>query len=420
MAQRETVDLLVIGADAAGLAAAACAARRGASTALAASGTELAEDGAVPEPPNFVWRLLDFHQYDLAFEPVAARTSLFADTPPLSTFDDERETARALGLRSAPLEHLWPAFVDEMKRQARAKDGEREAGLAPSRHLSANAALDDYFSDEDLKAHLIAAHVAPFGLAGDEAGSVEALIGAGEHPRRRTAAGPLVDALKSAAASAGVDIAAGKLRSLAREGGKFWKAAMEDGREIRARRAMASSAFLGEAAGLRIAAGRAPLARRGGVEATIRIRYDRKPKLPPKEAAASYLAASGRAAIVRARNSMLEGRIDEDAPIAFEIRGKEIIARAPFCPARLEDNGELREWTGQDRQILGRQAAAIIERRLGTALGTVREIETTIGPDVRAGLKRRSFETPPIPAPAPSDDPVGAAAALALEIVGDE
>lgn len=409
---RATFDLLVLGAGAAGLAAAACAARSGAKSALAATGEERPEDGAVVEPPNAVWRLLDLHIYDLKFEERAGVASYLADGgAPLTTSDDAATCARLLATRDPTLEQIWPAFIDDMRR---AQDSDAGAGLQPDRFQSANAALDDYFADEALKTHVIAAFVAPFGLAGDEAGSLAALLAAGAPPARRLAAPALAEALKSAAEAAGVDIAAGKLQRWSREG-KVWKAVMEDGREIRARRAMASSALLAEAAGLRVAAGGAALLRRAGVEAVIRIRYDRKPKSPTAAA-----AATDRAAIIAARNAMLEGRLPDEAPLLFEVRGKDILARAPFCPAQFRENGETRDWTGQDRQILGRQAAALIERRLGHAPGIVRDIEVTIGPDVAAGLRRRKFSLPPLPAPPPSADAIGAAAALALEIIRDD
>lgn len=412
---RATVELLVIGAGAAGLAAAACAARSGAKAALAATGEERPEEGAVIEPPNAVWRLLDLHTYDLKFEGRAGVASFLADgKAPLTISDDAAASARDLAARDPTLEQIWPAFIEDMRR---ARDNAAGAGLEPDRFQTANAALDDYFGDEALKTHVIAALVAPFGLAGDEAGSMAALLSAGAPPPRRLAASALAETLKSAAEAAGVEIAAGKLQRLSREG-KLWKALMEDGREIRARRAMASSALLAEAAGLRIAAPGAALLRRAGAEATIRIRYDRKPKSPFAQAAA--LAATDRASIIAARNAMLEGRLPDESPLLFEFRGKDILARAPFCPAQFRENGEARDWTGQDKQILGRQAAALIERRLGGAPGVVRDIEVTIGPDVAAGLRRRRFSLPPLPAPAPSPDAIGAAAALALEIIRDD
>lgn len=416
MAQRPSIRLLVIGADAAGYAAAACAARSGAAVALTATGGETLPEGAVAEPPNFVWRLLDLHQYGLKFEQPAPKTSLFGDgKAPLSTSDDAGSTGEKLAARDASLEYLWPAFVEQTKRgEAGALTGRT---LDCGRYQSANAALDDWFADEDLKTHLVCALVSPFGLAGDEAGSVAALFAGAVSPRRLAAAS-LFDILKTAAESAGVETAPGRLVALTRGDGKTFTAAMDDGREIRAKAAMASSALIGEAAGLRIAAKGSPLLRRSGAEATIRIRYDRKPKIAAKAMSAGYFTAPDRAAMRRARNNMLEGRIDEDSPLSFEIRGKEIIARAPFCPARLRENGELRDWTGQDRQILGRQAAATIAKRLGS-VGTVRDIEVAIGADAASGLKRRTFHASPIPAPPPSHDAIGAAAALALEILRD-
>ena len=88
-APRATVDLLVLGAGAAGLAAAACAAKSGAKAALAATGEERPEDGAVAEAPNAVWRLLDLHTYDLKFEERRGVASFLADgKAPLTTSDD--------------------------------------------------------------------------------------------------------------------------------------------------------------------------------------------------------------------------------------------------------------------------------------------------------------------------------------------
>ncbi len=204
--------------------------------------------------------------------------------------------------------------------------------------------------------------------------------------------------------------------SLTRADAKQWKAATDAGRDLRAKAVMASSAMIGESAGLRIGCGGSPLLRRNGAAAVIHIRYDKRPK-PPGGNSGPFFTAADRQSLIAARNAMIEGKIEENAPLSFEIDGKDIIARAPFCPARLRENGEDRDWTGQDRQVLGRQAAELIGRRLGGGVGNVREIEVTIGPDVAAGLKRRNFDAPQIPAPAPSLDTIGAAASLALELV---
>lgn len=415
MTQRTAFELLVVGADAPGFAAAACAARSGATAAVAATGGETPAAGSVVEPPNFVWRLLDLHAYELPIENAGAMTTL-AEKAALSTYGDPVRTGGALAERDPELEHLWPAFAADMKRRAD-EIAANEMRAGPDLFLSANAALDDYFADEQLKAHLISSFAAPFGLAGDEAGSAGALSFAGANAQRRVPARALNDALTLAAQAAGVETLAGVLQALVRVDGKNWKAVMDNGRELRARRVMASSALIGEAAGLRISCNGSPLVRRKGAQAQIKIRYDKRPTAAAAREPGVFFTAKDRSEIVRARNAMIEGRLDDDPVLSFEISGKEIIARAPFCPSRLRENGEEREWTGQDRQILGRQAATLIDRTLGGAVGTIREIDVTIGPDVASGLKRRSFETPAIPAPAPSIDAVGAAAALGMEIV---
>lgn len=414
MASRAAVDLLVIGADAAGLAAAACAAKSGASVTLVPTGGEAPAEGSADEPPNFVWRLLDLHLHDLRPAPTAPKTTL-SENGAVTTFADPMRTGEALVAREPSLEHLWPAFAAQMKRASR-----NGAARGLDKFLSANALLDDYFDDEALKTHLVSAFVAPFGLAGDETGSAAALSGAGDATHARISAAALVEALSQAAANAGVERLSGRLQNLSRAEGKAFKAVMDNGREARAKKAMASSAFLGEAAGLLVVCNGSPLVRRTGVEAIIRIRYDKRPSAAALRSPGDFFTAADRAAIIAARDAMIDGRIDETPVLRFEVSGKEIVARAPFCPARLREGGEEREWTGQDKQILGRQAAALIEKRVGGGLGPVREIEVTIGADPASGLRRRSFDLPAIAAPAPSHDPVGAAAALALEIIRHE
>lgn len=410
MNARTIFDLLVIGADAAGFAAAACAAKSGATVSLIATGGEAPPAGKTPEPPNFVWRLLDLHLRDLRPEARGAQTTLAAGEA-LTTTGDPARTGEELGRRDSVLEHLWPAFAASMK------GADDRPASSPDRFLSANAVLDDYFSDELLKTHVIASCVAPFGLAGDEAGSAAALASLGESGRRRIDARSLFEALADAAAGAAVDHIAGRLNALLCADGKSWKAISDSGREIRARRAMASSALLAEAAGLLVACNGSPLVRRAGAEAVIRLRFDKRLPAAAHAHGGLCFAAGDRAAIARARDEMIDGVIAEEPFLSFEIFGKEILARAPFCPARLSEGGAGREWTGQDKQILGRRAADVIAKALGVPVGSPREIDVSVGVDAAGGLARRSFDMPALDAPAPSADPVGAAASLALELI---
>jgi hypothetical protein len=428
MAQRPTYDLLVAGADAAGLAAAAAAARLGASAVVVATGAEPRAAGLRPSPPNFVWRLLELHRYDLKASDAGRSVTYLADGQSIETRADPGKTARLLAARDPALEYGWPEFLEAMARARTAvppQTDDRARGAAPGGlalaeqpSQSAVDVLDDRFADEGLKAHLLMTALAPLGLAGDEPGSARALFDiAAADPRERVDADALADALAAAAKDAGVAVETGKLVRLARESEKLWLATLDDEREIRAARAIASTAVGAEAAGLLIDAGGSPLRRQAGAEAAVRLRYARKPRLQSGESAGVHHIAPDKQALARARDAMLEGRIDDPMPLTFEIRGREILARAPFAPSAIRENGGMRDWTGQDLQILGRMTAAAIGRRLDPASGAPQAIDASLGPDVAAGLRKRAFTRGVLLAPAPCVDTVGAAAALAMALV---
>lgn len=428
MAQRPTYDLLVAGADAAGFAAAAAAARLGASAVVVPTGAEPRAAGLKPSPPNFVWRLLDLHRFDLKAADAGRSVTHLPEGEEVETLADPGKTARLLARRDPLLEYGWPEFIEAMARARgaiapQADDRGRRAPLAGLALTDAPAhaaidILDDRFSDEGLKTHLLMTALAPLGLAGDEPGSALALfdIGAADPPQRIDA-DALQEALSCAAKDAGVAVETGKLTRLAREGEKLWSAKFEDASEVRAARAIASTALGAEAAGILVEAGGSPLRRQAGAEAAIRFRYGRKPRLKSGDSSGLHHIAADKRALARARDAMLEGRIDDAMPLTFEIRGREIIARTSFAPAAIRENGGMRDWTGQDLQILGRMAAAAIARRLDPACGAPQSIDASLGPDVAAGLRKRDFTRGALLAPAPSADAVGAAAALAMSLV---
>ncbi len=430
MAHRPTYDLLVAGADAAGFAAAAAAARLGAKAVVVATGAEPRASGLKPSPPNFVWRLLDLHRFDLKAVDQGRTVTHLAEGLSVATLADAGRTARLLAARDPALEYGWPEFVEAMAR-GRPEDAPQTddrarrpapacAGLAlaDAPYQSAIDILDDRFIDEGLKTHLLMIALAPLGLAGDEPGSARALFDlASADPAQRVDADALQEALAAAAKDAGAVIETGKLVRLAREGERAWIATFEDDGEVRAARAIASTALGAEAAGFLVEAGGSPLRRHAGVEATIRLRYARKPRVKSEDAASNHHIAADKRALARARDAMLEGRIDDAMPLSFEIAGREIVARASFAPSMIRDNGALRDWTGQDLQILGRAAAAAIGRRLDPASGAPQSIDIALGPDAAAGLRRRGFDRGALLAPAPSADAVGAAAALAMTLV---
>ena len=427
MAQRPAFDLLVIGADAAGYAAAAAATKLGARAVLVRAGPEPKAAGLSPSPPNFVWRLLDLHRYDLATIDAGLTVTHLAEGDDIATAADPLKTARLLAARDPALEHCWPDFISAMARSheiaetpnAAARGGAPHGlALADPRWASAIDVLDDRFSNEGLKAHVLMTALAPLGLAGDEPGSALALFDAGARDlAQRVDAEALHDALAAVAKEAGVTIETGTLVRLSRAGDRALTAQLDDGKELRAARAVASSALIADAAGLVVEAGGSPLRRQAGTEATIRLRYARKPRARAgTQSGAVHHIAADKGALQRARDAMIEGRLDETMPMSFEIRGREIIARAPYAPAAIRDNGAMREWTGQDLQILGRAAAAAIGRRLDPACGAPQSFDTTLGADPAGGMRRRDFSQGTVAAPAPSIDAVGAAAALAMRL----
>lgn len=428
MAQRPTYDLLVAGADAAGFAAAAAAQRLGASAVIVSTGCEPRAAGSQPSPPNFVWRLLELHRFDLKAADAGATRTHLAEGEEIATVPDAGKTARLLAARDPALEYCWPDFIEAMARE-KARDwppaddrGRKGAllglALGDAPYSAAIGVLDDRFADDGLKTHLLMTALAPLGLAGDEPGSARALFDiASADPVQRVDAEALAEALAACAKDAGAVLETGKLLRLAREGERLWSAKFEDGSEVRAARVLASTALGAEAAGYLIDAGGSPLRRQAGAEAAIRLRYARKPRLKTGESKGLHHIAADSRALSRARDAMLEGRIDDAMPLSFEIRGREIVARAAYAPAMIRENGGMRDWTGQDLQILGRMAAAAIGRRLDPACGAPQSIDASLGADVAAGLRQRDFGGAKLPAPAPSADAVGAAAALAMALV---
>lgn len=422
MTARKPFDLVVIGADLAGLAAAAAAARAGASVAVVRLGVENFDRGPAPAPANAVWRRLDLYANGLDLAPVAAQASLASGRAPIVFTENRSVDERLLADRDPRLPPLWSAFIDRLSRGGGAAPATPfdEAGadrLDPGPYASANEALDEAFDDELLKTHFISVALAPLGLAGDEPGSARALAdcaGAG-WPVRRANGRPLDLILEGACASAKVEIVTGRILSLSVDDAGVWRVALDNAPEIRARAAMASSAAVADAAGLDVVDAEPALRRRAGAEATIRIRFDEPVAVEGAPGGSVVFVADSRAEFAAARDAMLEGRLPDEPPFSFEVSDGEIVARAPFAPALIRDGDGFREWTGQDRQILGRQILARIEPHLKSPPGPPREVDVRIAPAGGARNQRRAAKrSARAPAPAPSHEPLGAAVAFAL------
>jgi len=441
MARRRQYDLIVIGAEPAGLAAAACAGRAHAHVALIHTGDQPPRSASAPGVPDFVWRKLNLQDAGLEADPVPARISLFEGGRTLKTFKSAKKTRDALEAASIPDHRLWADFNDELSRARKegegltrraavrangrgapallgALAGKDGAGAAERLTEGALALLDDYFSDDALKVHLASVALTPFGLGGDEAGSALALAGVGAPSAWRVRVsrnGPKFErVLEDAALAAGVEIIDARIRAVGAADEKTCEVTLHDGDVLRARHLMAASTEAAARAGLDIAPAFSPLTRRDGAVANVRLRFARPIEAPEGEKDAIFYLADSISSFAEARDAALEGRLIERPPISFEFNKDDILVHAPYCPSFLKTEDEVREWTEQDRQAFGQQIIARLAPFLnGAARSAVRRIDVRVTP-----AAPRQGEGAGVIAPPPGHDPIGAAAKLALDLIG--
>jgi len=442
MNHKPAFDLVIVGAEPAGFAAAACAARAGATVALVRGGERKTRAGSTPGVPDFVWRKLNLQDAGLDAQPVSARVSLFEDGKSVSTYMSRRKTEEALKKADGADYHLWADFSDhlsrlwtegeEIARASAAGPGRSRTpllsslnkgdGAAAARRLTASTAglLEDYFSEDHLRTHLASVALSPLGLGGDEPGSALALASLSEPAAWRVRTGgkgrSLLEVLEESARSAGVEIIQSRLREIVPER-KLRLISFENGEVVRTRRIMASSTEAAARAGLDIAPSFSPLARRDGAVADVRLKFQKAP--PPLEAGknAVYYVTDSVDAIADARDAVLEGRLIERMPISFEFNKDEILVHAPYCPSYLKTENEVREWSEQDRQALGMQIVQRLEPYLNGATKQIKRIDIRV---TQAAPAPGDAPEKSVAAPPPGHDPIGAAAKLALELVSAE
>ena len=429
-------DLVVVGADCPGLAAAACAAAAGARVMVVKTGHEISGDRAAPGAPNFVWRRLDLHRSGLKESAVSARISLFDGGRRISNFESARKNEQALSADYPEASALWAEFADAASsRRAGWSDGseypstvfDRFAelqGLGPRPGASAVDMLDDFFVDDDLKTHLAHLSLAPFGRAGDEAGSAEALsllVDDGAWPVRADPAGPTLEqVLKDACNAHGVEMPDVKMRGVAIEGGKISIVELVNGDRFKAKAVIASSVRLARSAGFDPQTVFSPLERATGARALLRIKLNEKATIEGGLKDAIYYASASCDELRQAREAVLEGRIPESPPVTFELRGDEILAEAPYCPQSLIDEEGERPWTQQDQKAYGNLLATRVMKFIDQPASAIRMIDVEIDGKARVDDEPGALKKTPLQAPAPSVDEIGAAALMALKVIGHE
>lgn len=444
MKRRRQYDLVIVGADAPGLAAAACAAKRrvdiGLRVAVVRTGDEPPPGGSAPGVPDFVWRSLDLHETELRARPIEALVSIFDDGQTLVAGRNLQRIEKSLGnadpathqLRtdfSTEFARLW-MWADEVMHKETADPtagsllsvlaGEDSAPLVMSMTRDCESVLDDFFADERLKTHLASVALMPFGLGGDEPGSALALGSASAPYAWRIRAGerepPLVKVLEEICKAAGVVIVDGGVRDIEAPDDKTRVVILNDGQTIRAPRVMASSAMSETVARLGAAPAMSPLPRREGACAEARVKLARPARPPGGSKTALFFSTGSIEALQAARDAALEGRLPEDPPIFFEFVRDEIYVRAPYCPAVLYTDDEPRDWSEQDRQALGRQIVRRLGRAVNGAAHDVRRVDVKVFARLRGKSGRGAGV---LIVPPASHDEIGAAARLAMELVRD-
>lgn len=387
-----TLDVLVVGSDEASLCAAACAARGGARVGLLRSKPEgKRQSGAsVSAVPNAVWRRLDLQDYGVSLEPVSARISLMEEGESVATYASVRQTGAALAANGAKDHLLWSSFVDDMARLHRTADLndavtgspngvepltgllENPRRLAAVGQLTGTCAdlLDDFFSDDRLKAHLAACSVGRAGLGGRELGAaleVPQSLDDDAWRVRSTADGASLHAvLEKICTDSGVEYFEGALVSISAEGGKHKTIDITGGVKLKSRCVFFATPEAAASAGIETPA--SPLTAQNKVTASMRFKLRKSVKPPAGDKDAIFFILDNIDDLQTARDCVVDGQLPESLPVEFEFaRNGDLIARTHYCPKAFREEGEWRDWTGQDRQAV----AARITQRLASRMSAL-------------------------------------------------
>lgn len=399
-------DFLVIGDDEASLCAAAAAARAGARTAHLRITQRKKQSAATTAPaiPNFVWRRLELQDYDLALEPASARVTLFKDGDPVVTYAKPRDTSAALAESGVDDHFVWNDFIEETT--GLAADGylasalfgaAQGSGKALANMLTDPVALDraarlfgscadmidDYFTDERLKAHVAAHALGPSGASDRQAGSAAALAEFFDEDAWRAHtpkdATNLMTVLEIACQDAGVKSYAGKITEVENEGAKHVAVSIGAEDAVKTRYVFFATPEAASAAGA--LQGDAVPGLNGPAHANFTVRFKLSDRIEPPagDHKAIFQIIDDPDDIRDARDAAVRGKLHERAPVEFEYTPNgEIVARTSYFPAGFFEDGAWRGWTGQDRQA----AAAIIKNRIASRMpdfaSQIRRAETEL------------------------------------------
>jgi len=450
----DSIDILVIGADAPGYATAACAARSGARVALAPApgvGGTGAARAARPGVSDALWRRLDLHATGLVLAPAPARVSLLGEGRTFATYRSAQATRARLAADSAADAEILDDFYAHLAAlraygdpvALRMAGGARIDGaetltklfaapraLETARDLmrSADDMIGGFFATEEARAHFAATAMMTARRAPREAGAAHAAAAALDArlwPTRADASGPTLEAaLRAAAVEAGVELHEAALVRVAHLDKRTREATLADGEYVRTRLILCSTPATARAAGLTPGEAGAALPARACLEATVALKLDDRPDTPgdgEPDDAVFYIADSVEE-LQDAHDAAVLGDLGDRPPLSFEIFGDALVVRAPYCPQRFRDAEGFRPWTEQDRQAL----IARIVRRIATRMEGIDEAIRGVAMSLPAATQTawtegaaRAAPDPCVAAPPSHADEIGVAVAMLDRLLAD-
>lgn len=432
-------DLTVVGADVPGLCAAACAARRGFRVSLVKKpGKTGRRSVALDAIPNNVWRRLNLQNYDIALASTPQIATLFPDGKVIALPQSPRQAAAILADDEHPDHHVWRDFASALDEFVSVFDrhsdeiahrqiGHRESAdpLTWANLLTVSQSCDDvladHLDDDDLRTHVAAAALSVSGLGGREQGSAAALAGVFSESawpaHRVNGAVSLERILERVCADAKVVINQGQVARVSGLGEKYRLVHFSGGDTVETRFLLFPSPRAAQQARARPQYGGADTALRAA-RATLRLKLSDEAPPPIDMPHTVYQIAEDLDGIQEAREAVCEGRLPAAPPLQFSYASPfEIIIETSYCPDRLVDDGEVREWTGQDKQALTAQLIDRLADRIDNLSGRVVQSKLEIEGAWSAEDDRMVFDDPNVFFQTASRDAVRAAVRLTDRIL---
>lgn len=381
---KDQFDVVVIGADAPGLCAAASAALGGARVGVVSvAAVEASAPPMHSTIPGFVWRRLGLDRFEIETAPASARVTIVGADTVISTSKSVRESADEIGKGNNDDGVLWQEFFDKAREIAPRNEiglfnanrdfGEIERAMAPCREI-----VSDFFGDGEVCAHFLAHALSPGGLGGWEAGSAGLLgqfVAVDAWPER-SGRGKLIAALQSICAEAGVEMLNGDAAIEPCEKAR-WRQLRVGEAHVRSRRLFFSSPGAAAAYGVE---GCDPAASQalGGATINVRLKLRADVAAPHGDASSVFQLIDNIDELVFARDAARAGRLADRLPVSFQFDDNgDIVARSAYCPRDfVDDDGDERGWTGQDRQAAAGRVVEKLKEHMPSLSTAIRKVET--------------------------------------------